>query len=90
MTRTPPSPGRSRQSLGISIAVGLGILVVGAVLLMLIPSLTSYIGSLPIAGGGWIQQEAGAIQQIIYGGAMVLLMIFRPGGILGKSAGGAK
>ncbi len=34
MTRTPPSPGRSRQSLGISIAVGLGILVVGAVLLV--------------------------------------------------------
>ena len=63
--------------------------LVGAVLLMLIPSLTSYIGSLPIAGGGWIQQEAGAIQQIIYGGAMVLLMIFRPGGILGKKAGGA-
>jgi len=64
--------------------------LVGAVLLMLIPSLTSYIGSLPIAGGGWIQQEAGAIQQIIYGAAMVLLMIFRPGGILGKRAGGAK
>ena len=61
--------------------------LVGAVLLMLIPSLTSYIGSLPIAGGGWIQQEAGAIQQIIYGGAMVLLMIFRPGGIMGKSGG---
>ena len=61
--------------------------LVGAVLLMLIPSLTSYIGSLPIAGGGWIQHEAGAIQQIIYGGAMVLLMIFRPGGIMGKSGG---
>ncbi|ARU03342.1 branched-chain amino acid ABC transporter permease [Comamonas serinivorans] len=57
--------------------------LVGAVLLMLIPSLTSYIPGLP-------QTEVGSIQQIIYGAAMVLLMIFRPGGIMGGKHGGVK
>ncbi len=57
--------------------------LVGAVLLMLIPSLTSYIPFLP-------QTEVGSIQQIIYGTAMVLLMIFRPGGIVGGKSGGVK
>lgn len=50
--------------------------IVGALLLMLIPSFSSYISFLP-------QTEIGSIQQIIYGAAMVLLMIFRPGGIVG-------
>ena len=50
---------------------------------MLIPSLTSYIPGLP-------QTEVGSIQQIIYGAAMVLLMIFRPGGIMGGKHGGVK
>lgn len=57
--------------------------LVGAVLLMLIPSLTSYLSFLP-------QTEVGSIQQIIYGAAMVLLMIFRPGGIMGGRHGGVK
>jgi branched-chain amino acid transport system permease protein len=50
--------------------------VVGTLLLMLLPSLFSYMWFLP-------SSEIGAIQQIAYGAAMVLLMIFRPGGIVG-------
>lgn len=50
--------------------------IVGATLLMLIPSFSSYLSFLP-------QTEIGSIQQIIYGSAMVLLMIFHPGGIVG-------
>src|SRR5438045_3083084 len=50
--------------------------VVGAALLMILPGLLSYLGFLP-------PTEIGAIQQIIYGLAMVLLMIFRPGGLVG-------
>lgn len=50
--------------------------IVGTVLLMLLPSLFSYMWFLP-------QTEIGSIQQIAYGAAMVLLMIFRPGGIVG-------
>ncbi|MDY7579745.1 branched-chain amino acid ABC transporter permease [Herbaspirillum sp. RTI4] len=51
--------------------------IVGAVLLMLLPSLFSYMSFLP-------QTEIGAIQQIAYGVVMVLLMIYRPGGIVGS------
>jgi len=51
--------------------------IVGTVLLMLLPSLFSYMWFLP-------QTEIGAIQQIAYGSAMVLLMIFRPSGIVGS------
>lgn len=54
--------------------------IVGAVLLMLLPSLFSYMWFLP-------QTEIGSIQQIAYGTAMVLLMIFRPGGIVGSGKG---
>lgn len=50
--------------------------IVGATLLMLIPSFSSYLSFLP-------QTEIGSIQQIIYGSAMVLLMIFHPGGLVG-------
>lgn len=50
--------------------------IVGTVLLMLLPSLFSYMWFLP-------QTEIGSIQQIAYGAAMVLLMIFRPGGLVG-------
>jgi branched-chain amino acid transport system permease protein len=53
--------------------------LVGAALLMLLPGLLSYLWFLP-------PTEIGSIQQIIYGGAMVLLMIFRPGGIAGSRA----
>jgi branched-chain amino acid transport system permease protein len=53
--------------------------LVGAALLMLLPGLLSYLWFLP-------PTEIGSIQQIIYGAAMVLLMIFRPGGIVGSGA----
>lgn len=54
--------------------------LVGTVLLMLLPGLFSYMSFLP-------QTEIGSIQQIAYGLAMVLLMIFRPGGIVGSAKG---
>lgn len=57
--------------------------VVGTVLLMLLPSLFSYMWFLP-------PTEIGSIQQIAYGAAMVLLMIFRPGGLVGSSSKVAK
>ena len=50
--------------------------VAGAALLMTLPAALTYLPFLP-AG------ELGAIQQIVYGAAMVLLMIFRPGGLVG-------
>lgn len=53
--------------------------IIGAALLMLLPSLFSYMWFLP-------QTEIGSIQQIAYGTAMVLLMIYRPGGIVGSGA----
>jgi branched-chain amino acid transport system permease protein len=52
--------------------------IVGTMLLMLLPSLFSYMWFLP-------PTEIGAIQQIAYGAAMVLLMIFRPSGLVGSS-----
>ncbi|MCF8467834.1 MAG: branched-chain amino acid ABC transporter permease [Sneathiella sp.] len=51
--------------------------IVGAALLLLLPSLISYLDFLP-------QTEIGSIQQIIYGLGMALLMIYRPGGIVGR------
>lgn len=53
--------------------------VIGAVLLMSLPSALSYLWFLPIT-------EIGSIQQMIYGLAMVLLMIYRPGGLVGIHA----
>ena len=50
--------------------------VVGAALLMSLPAALTYLPFLPPA-------ELGAIQQIVYGVAMVLLMMFRPGGLVG-------
>lgn len=52
--------------------------IVGTCILMLLPSAFSYMSFLP-------STEVGAIQQIAYGLAMVLLMIFRPGGLVGSS-----
>ncbi len=52
--------------------------VVGTLILALLPSVFSYMWFLP-------STEVGAIQQIAYGTAMVLLMIFRPGGLVGSS-----
>lgn len=54
--------------------------IVGAALLMLLPSAISWFDFLP-------QTEIGALQQIIYGLGMTLLMIFRPGGIVGRRSG---
>ena len=54
--------------------------LVGALLLMLLPSLFSYMSFLP-------PTEIGAVQQIAYGATMVLLMIFRPGGLVGRGSG---
>jgi len=50
--------------------------VAGAALLMTLPAALTYLPFLPPG-------ELGAIQQIVYGAAMVLLMIFRPGGLVG-------
>lgn len=57
--------------------------IIGAALLMLLPSLFSYMSFLP-------QTQVGSIQQIAYGAAMVLLMIYRPGGIAGTGATNTK
>jgi branched-chain amino acid transport system permease protein len=67
---------------------GTGTLVgpmVGATLLMLLPAGLSYLPFLP-------QTDIGVIQQALYGLIMVLLMIFRPGGIVGRGpmAGGVQ
>ncbi len=50
--------------------------VVGTILILLLPAALSYMPYLP-------QTEIGSIQQMVYGLAMVLLMIFRPGGLWG-------
>jgi branched-chain amino acid transport system permease protein len=50
--------------------------IVGTVLIVLLPALLSYLPYLP-------PTEIGSIQQIVYGLAMVLLMIFRPAGLWG-------
>jgi branched-chain amino acid transport system permease protein len=50
--------------------------IIGTVLILLLPAGLSYIPYLPAT-------EVGSIQQIIYGLAMVLLMVFRPGGLWG-------
>ncbi|HYB58174.1 MAG TPA: branched-chain amino acid ABC transporter permease [Alphaproteobacteria bacterium] len=50
--------------------------IIGTVLLLLLPAGLSYLSFLP-------HTEIGSIQQMIYGLAMVVLMIFRPGGLVG-------
>lgn len=50
--------------------------VIGTVLILLLPAGLSYLPYLP-------PTEIGSIQQIVYGLAMVLLMIWRPGGLWG-------
>jgi branched-chain amino acid transport system permease protein len=58
--------------------------VIGAILVLLLPALLSYLPYLP-------PTEIGSIQQVIYGLAMVLLMIFRPAGLWGfQDSGGQK
>ncbi|SDE87040.1 branched-chain amino acid ABC transporter permease [Rhodospira trueperi] len=51
--------------------------IVGAALLLILPGALSYLSFLP-------QTEIGSIQQILYGLGMAVLMIFRPGGIVGR------
>jgi branched-chain amino acid transport system permease protein len=50
--------------------------VIGSILILLLPAGLSYLPYLPTT-------EIGAIQQIAYGLAMVVLMIYRPGGLWG-------
>ncbi len=50
--------------------------IVGALILTLLPAALSYLPFLP-------RTEIGSVQQIVYGLAMCLLMIFRPGGLAG-------
>lgn len=51
--------------------------LVGTLLLLLLPPALSFIPFIP-------PTEIGVVQEMIYGAAMVLLMIFRPAGIVGK------
>jgi len=52
----------------------------GTLLLLLLPALLSFAPFIP-------PTEIGAVQQMIYGLVMVLLMIFRPAGLVGLAAG---
>lgn len=49
--------------------------ILGAVLLVVLPALLTYVPFIPTA-------QIGTVQQIMYGLAMVLLMLFRPAGIV--------
>jgi len=53
--------------------------IVGAAVLMALPAALSFLPFLP-------STELGNIQQLIYGACMVALMMFRPGGIVGRRA----
>ena len=55
--------------------------LVGAVLLLSLPSALSFLTFIP-------PTEVGSVQQIIYGLAMTLLMVFRPAGLLGDQSKG--
>ena len=57
--------------------------VIGAVIVLLLPALLTYLPYLP-------PTEIGSIQQMIYGLAMVLLMIFRPSGLWGYGSASRK
>ncbi|MXP62659.1 branched-chain amino acid ABC transporter permease [Roseomonas sp. M0104] len=54
--------------------------LVGVLLLLLLPAGLSFLPFIP-------PTEIGSVQQLIYGLAMALLMIFRPAGLAGRSAG---
>lgn len=55
--------------------------ILGAVLLLSLPAALSFLSFIP-------PTDIGSVQQIIYGGAMALLMIFRPAGLLGDQKRG--
>jgi branched-chain amino acid transport system permease protein len=52
--------------------------VVGAIVLLLLPAALSFLPGLPA-------EHIGALQQMIYGFLMMALMIFRPGGLMGRA-----
>lgn len=52
--------------------------LVGAVALLLLPAALSFIPGLP-------PEHIGAVQQMIYGFLMMVLMMFRPGGLMGRA-----
>jgi branched-chain amino acid transport system permease protein len=54
--------------------------LVGTLLILLLPAALSFLPFIPAT-------EIGTVQQFIYGAAMTLLMIFRPGGIAGRHVG---
>ena len=54
--------------------------LVGVLLLLLLPAALSFLPFIPAT-------QIGAVQQLIYGAAMTLLMIFRPAGLAGQSTG---
>ncbi len=54
--------------------------VIGAVLLLLLPAALTFLPFLP-------PTDIGSVQQLIYGLAMTLLMIFRPAGLAGRAVG---
>ncbi len=56
--------------------------LVGAVLLTMLPAVLTYLPFLP-------QTEIGSVQQMVYGIAMVCLMIFKPDGLMGIKQGEA-
>jgi branched-chain amino acid transport system permease protein len=53
--------------------------ILGALVIHLLPAALTYLPFLPSA-------QVGPLQQIIYGAAMVLLMIYRPQGLIGRAA----
>lgn len=52
--------------------------IVGAILLLLLPAALTFLPWIP-------PTEVGVVQQAIYGLAMILLMIFRPAGLVGRT-----
>ncbi|BDG74664.1 branched-chain amino acid ABC transporter permease [Roseomonas fluvialis] len=75
---------QSIQIMAMVIIGGTGTLwgpLVGAVMLLSLPAVLSFIPFIP-------PTEVGAVQQIIYGLAMTLLMIFRPAGLVGDQTKG--
>ena len=51
--------------------------ILGALIIHLLPAGLTYLSFLP-------SRDIASLQQIIYGAAMVLLMIYRPSGLIGK------
>jgi len=52
--------------------------IVGVLILMLLPAGLSFLPFIP-------PNQIGVVQQMIYGFAMTLLMIYRPAGIVGRT-----